>query len=522
MNHKPSFRRYSEFSLYITAIAALILVGCGGGGSSSTVTNPPSSMTLSGTAATGAAIAGATVEIKDVVGTTHSTTTNADGAYSLSASGMTGPFLIKVTSLDGSKVFSAALVSDLGGTINATPLTSILVADATNKDLDSLYATYGSADATLLTNNLPATITSLTSTLSPVATALGVTISETGLLRGAFTANHDGLDKAMDALSVSFTGTTVIISDKAGTVIASVDLATTPFAIASSNVTASAATLVEYATATAEISTFLGQMTTDCGVPVLDANGLGNADLYTSTCTAHLYTAIAFLNEGVTNPAVFAPGWWNIAAGNGTVTFSNPIIFGYDATNGYKVRYTYVGTAGLATQIFQAEGYFKKELGIWKFRGDQQNLLLDMNAHRKASPLSSGTDVNVFKLFVSTGAASWAATTVGGLSIDYVVVTGPGLPVNGLTLQTLTTGPDSLPALYACMALQGNLIAATCPDAGAQSGVTFQAVNLISNEGGLANIQRYVFTAYNGAVGLGTELYHAPYWLSLRYEYVTP
>lgn len=510
----------SRTSWSLAAAAAVLMAACGGGGGGSGgSSSPTSASTISGTAATGAAMAGAQVEVKDVSGTIRSTTTSVDGGYSVSVNGMTAPFLIKASGMDGTIVYSAALTSDVGGTINVTPLTSIVVADATDKDLSTLYSAYGSTDAAALTSNLSAAITALLGAISPVATELGTTISEAGLLRGTLAINQSGLDTVMDALTIAFSGSVVTISDKSGAVIASADLSSAPLSIDSSAVSNSSSVLNEYATATRELSAFLGTMSSDCGHPVLDANGLGNDDLYTAPCTAHMYDSSSYLNEGETNPAVFSPGWGNIAEGNGTVSFSNPIIFGYDVTHGYKVRYTYVAAVAARSQIFQSEGYFKNEAGTWKFRGDQQYLLLDVNAHRKATAASTAIDTNVFKLFVSTGAGSWGATSVGGQSIDYVVVKGAGLPDLGLVLETPTTGPDGLPAMYACMSLKDNPIAPACPDSAAVSGETFQAVDFLADERQLANMHRYVFIAYHGTVGSGVELYRAPYWLPLRYEY---
>lgn len=506
-------------------LISTLIVGCGGGGGSGSGGGTPTATTLTGVAASGAALAGARVSAKDVNGIERIADTSDDGSYELNLSGTTGPYVLRAISMDGSEYFSAALASDLGGIVNITPLTSIIVADATNMDPKVLYGSYGSPSAAALTANLAASITNLVSALAPVASAVGATLTETGVLRGAFSADHTGIDRMLDALQINFNGSVLSITDKQGNVIASSDMASSPLAIDPADVTAASGYLAEYANATAEISTFLAALSADCGTPQLDANNLGNDDLYTTVCTDHLAPAGTYLNEGIGNPAEFSPGWWQIAYKGGTVIFSNPIIFGYDATNGYKVRYNYVATAASRIGLFQSEGYFKKiggAGGSWTFRGDQQYLLLDMNAHRYVGESSTGVDANAFKLFVSTGAGSWAATTYGGQPITYAVVTGPGLPEAGVTLSDQVTGPDNLPALAGCMPIEGNAIAVspTICGGGTLPDVTFGAPDLIAPEGELGNMQRYVIAAYTGTVGSGTKLYEIPYWLPLRYEYV--
>ncbi|MCK6458530.1 MAG: hypothetical protein L6Q95_01385 [Planctomycetes bacterium] len=96
-----------------------VLMGCGGSG------DGPAE-TLSGTAATGAAIPNAAVVIKDSTGSSVSTTTNAQGQYSANVGGMTPPFVGQVALPGGGELFSIATET---GTANIDPL-SDLMADA--------------------------------------------------------------------------------------------------------------------------------------------------------------------------------------------------------------------------------------------------------------------------------------------------------------------------------------------------------------------------------------------------------
>lgn len=78
-----------------TLIVATVLSACGGGGEYSL--GGQGSASLSGTAATGRPIAGATVTLKDVTGRSATQTTRSDGSYSFDdVSGFTWPVVARV------------------------------------------------------------------------------------------------------------------------------------------------------------------------------------------------------------------------------------------------------------------------------------------------------------------------------------------------------------------------------------------------------------------------------------------
>ena len=116
---------------------AAILAACGGGGGSSSsggTTTP--SLQLSGTAATGAALAGADVQVKCAGGTGTATTSSA-GGYTVTISGGTLPCLIKVSGTANGVAVSLHSLADSGtaaangntnATANVTPVTEMIVA----------------------------------------------------------------------------------------------------------------------------------------------------------------------------------------------------------------------------------------------------------------------------------------------------------------------------------------------------------------------------------------------------------
>ncbi|MEW9899902.1 3-hydroxybutyrate oligomer hydrolase family protein [Chitinivorax sp. PXF-14] len=105
------------------ALVSLALAACGGGGGEGDAL----SGTLGGTAATGAAIAGATIKLKDANGTEHTATTGADGSFSINLDGLHAPLIIEVATADGVLLHSLANVGDLKGPVNVNPVTELVV-----------------------------------------------------------------------------------------------------------------------------------------------------------------------------------------------------------------------------------------------------------------------------------------------------------------------------------------------------------------------------------------------------------
>lgn len=126
----------SKVTLLLSAVV-LTFSGCGGSNTSSPPVTP-SAITLVGTAATGAALANATVTITDGTGSSPceelSITTTALGTYTCTLqSGKTAPFFVVVTDPTGNTppMVSVATQTPTAGTaltVNVTPLTTAIVA----------------------------------------------------------------------------------------------------------------------------------------------------------------------------------------------------------------------------------------------------------------------------------------------------------------------------------------------------------------------------------------------------------
>jgi hypothetical protein len=115
----------------------LAMSACGGGGSdensgsSTSSTTPAASINLTGTVATGKAISGASVTVKDSKGASKTATADANGQYTIDVAGMTAPFIAKAEGKDakGAAVTYYGMVQVLPDSrvINLTPLTDSIV-----------------------------------------------------------------------------------------------------------------------------------------------------------------------------------------------------------------------------------------------------------------------------------------------------------------------------------------------------------------------------------------------------------
>jgi len=142
--------------LLAAAIAAAALSACGGGGDyssgsaagggSTSALTPASTTAISGTAATGAALANATVQAKCASGS-GSATTAVDGTFSLKIDNAVRPCVLSVQTPDGTVLHS--IVEAGSGTTavaNVTPLTELVTAAVAGGSTSDFFNTFG-ADA---------------------------------------------------------------------------------------------------------------------------------------------------------------------------------------------------------------------------------------------------------------------------------------------------------------------------------------------------------------------------------------
>jgi hypothetical protein len=195
--------------------AAALLAACGGGGSSSS--NDPAAasgaLRLSGTAATGSAIAGATVEARCASGSASGVTA-ADGTYTLSVSNGQLPCVARVTAPGGTVLHTVLAGSGTTAVGNLTPATQLIVARLAAADPAAYYAIFGAASAASAT---PATVaaaqTAVVETLKAAAVDFSAIPDLVGGTLKAKTANSagDAYDGLLDQLQAALadSGTTL-------------------------------------------------------------------------------------------------------------------------------------------------------------------------------------------------------------------------------------------------------------------------------------------------------------------------
>ncbi|MBK4737728.1 Ig-like domain-containing protein [Noviherbaspirillum pedocola] len=199
------------------ASMAVLLAGCGGGSDTASTSSgnsadtpavtPAAKLTkLTGTAATGAPFAGATVNVIDQKGTVVGTgTTNADGSYAITlAADAAPPFIIQAVR-DDMTLFS--VVPDAANsTINITPITTLIASRLSVSGDPTKLATELQANPSLVsTTTVTAKVSEVVQILQPLLSAVGTTANP---LTGTFTTDGTGMDRALDSLLISFTPAT--------------------------------------------------------------------------------------------------------------------------------------------------------------------------------------------------------------------------------------------------------------------------------------------------------------------------
>lgn len=165
-----NWKRYL-YRFIVLCIAPLALAACGSGGSDSPSPPAPPNPTITGLAATGAALASATVTAKCTSGASVSGITGADGTFSLElASGQTVPCLVQAkqgaVTLHG---FAAAAEH-----INVTPLTDLVINRALGSDAAAAFASFDASKGAAITTGLVAAKAYVIAQVTPLTGAPSV------------------------------------------------------------------------------------------------------------------------------------------------------------------------------------------------------------------------------------------------------------------------------------------------------------------------------------------------------------
>lgn len=245
---------FKSTPLMAVLLAAAALSACVDDGTGSVPLGTlASSSTLSGIAAAGAPLAGASFTITSLTSNTviASGAVENSGFYQSSLTAASAPYVIVVTdsSVLPVKTYKAIVVAaDLGSTMNVTPITDMVANIALNDPavVSALSSASGSSTATATATLAAALATARTGATVAVQTALapllatyGVTDTGNALLTHAFTPTLDPVDKVLDAFTSNCSATACTIALKSAA--ATTALGTIPLVIPTASV-ASAST----------------------------------------------------------------------------------------------------------------------------------------------------------------------------------------------------------------------------------------------------------------------------------------
>jgi pimeloyl-ACP methyl ester carboxylesterase len=183
-----------QISLILAALGvATMLVACGfSGNSNPTITANP---TITGLAATGGALANATVTAKCTSGLPVSGKTGADGTFSLElAGGQTVPCLVQVS--NGTVTLHG--FAAVAGRINVTPLSDLVISNALGSDAATAFASFDASKAIAIMAGL----TTAKAYVQIQVTALNIGVPSGDPLTGVFTVG-DANDKVLDSLNTA-------------------------------------------------------------------------------------------------------------------------------------------------------------------------------------------------------------------------------------------------------------------------------------------------------------------------------
>lgn len=295
---KPGKIHIYIFYTLAVLLPIFIITGCGGGGGKAgTSSQPPTTQTISGVAAAGWPLTG-TVTIKDSRGVTSSTTSDVTGVYSINVTGMTAPFVLMASgSIAGvsTQLYSGATQADIGGNINITPLTDLIISNVAGEIAATYYSTGNFSNLTAA--NLNTQDVKLQDLLQPILSGAGITSTSIDLLRTLFfETNNTGLDAVIDLLTVTDNSATnsATITNVTNQQTITVVFATQTYS-SNANFTTPATTTQTTASIT-DITAIISNLNNFFNI--LSASLANNQTLSTNSALLSLFDSGAFLNNG--------------------------------------------------------------------------------------------------------------------------------------------------------------------------------------------------------------------------------
>lgn len=209
----------TSIALASMAFVSAALVACGGGGGGNAVVTPASSTSVAGVAATGQAMAGATITIKDANGVSASKTADAAGSYTFDVTNLTAPFVITATLQVGdtqltlTSMLAEKPAAGSTGIANVTPLTNAMAALlAPNGNPEELIAT-GVSKTAVTQAKLDDVAAKIRAAIENILKEAGLDPTKFDPVSTVFTANRLGADRVLELVRVELTGQGVSLTN---------------------------------------------------------------------------------------------------------------------------------------------------------------------------------------------------------------------------------------------------------------------------------------------------------------------
>ena len=210
----PHARRSLLAAACTTSVWALTACGGGGGTADTGPVVPAVSLTLSGNAAAGAAIAGKPVQARCNGGNGNATSVG-DGGYKIELSTGALPCVLRVTAADGTLLHSLAVGSGATAKANLTPVSELVLAQLAGTAPASYFDTFDAAAAAGLTTPKAQAATSAVVALLKAAgvdlTAVGDVLTAALVPANGSTAGN-GFDQALEALKAKLSSTGITLA----------------------------------------------------------------------------------------------------------------------------------------------------------------------------------------------------------------------------------------------------------------------------------------------------------------------
>lgn len=418
-------------ALAVMTVAVLAACG-GGGGDSGTTTSAGPAATVTGTAASGAFMAGAQVTVYDADGrTVGSKIADANGKYSFDVAAFRAPFVLVATGNAGggqATYVSLLTTKPTGGAstvVNVSPLTTALAAMLAGGDPLTL------TNASLLNSKVSSTqlqqaIATLRSVLANITASAGLDASTFDPIATPLTAQGQGADAVIDRVLVTLTSTGAKIASTGaqmtnGTVpevvLTPASLGNPPAALPTPTESTNAQTF-ETIRASLQGCFAAAPSARVSGSTLLGACASAFASDYRNNSYSAAADLTALFSSTDMNNAVFqAP----IVLFNGKDDAGNATAF---------VRFPYVRADGTTSQLTRR---VTNRAGTWTLTGNQRNY--EAAVTRRISKVVEQNPGNGNVSRYESALRVLLNPQVGdGMNVQLVRVKGPGLPTAGVVL----------------------------------------------------------------------------------------